>query len=98
MAARTAAAAMATRGMRRRGRGAGGASGSSRAASSSARVLMVSVRPEAMCRGALEGGERGAVADQRLHAARLGGGERRLRIHQLDDAADAGRVAALGQR
>src|SRR5438046_1725415 len=68
---------MAARRMRRGGRGAGGASGSSKVARSCACVLMVSVRPEAMRRGALEGGERGPVADQRLYAARLGGDERR---------------------
>src|SRR5438094_8318682 len=68
---------MAARRMRRGGRGAGGASGSSKVARSCACVLMVSVRPEAMRRGALEGGERGPVADQRLYAARLGGDEGR---------------------
>src|SRR2546422_11668265 len=84
--------------MRRRGRAGGGASGSSRGGKTSACVLIVSIRREAVGGGALEGGERGTVADQRLHAARLGGGERGLRIGQLDDGADAGRVPALGER
>src|SRR5207237_103292 len=44
---------MAARRRRRGGRGAGGASGSSRVTRSCACVLMVSVRPEAMRRGAL---------------------------------------------
>src|SRR5437016_8958971 len=61
-------------------------------------MLMVSFRPEAMCGGALEGGERGTVADQGLHAARLGGGERHLRVRQLDDVSDPGLVTALGER
>src|SRR3989442_4279448 len=84
--------------MRRGGRGAGGAAGSSKVARSCACVLMVSVRPEAMRRGALEGGERGTVADQRLYAARLGGDERHLRVGQLDDVSDPGLVASFGQR
>src|SRR5256885_3226928 len=89
---------MAARRMRRGGRDAGGASGSSKVARSCACVLMVSVRPEAMRRGALEGGERGPVADQRLYAARLGGDERHLRVGQLDDVSDPGFVTALGER
>src|SRR5206468_12268463 len=55
----------------------GGGSGSSRGGKTSACVLIVSIRREAVGGGALEGGERGTVADQRLHAARLGGGEDR---------------------
>src|SRR5712691_1575443 len=86
------------RGMRRRGRTAGGAAGSSRGPRSSACVLIVSVRREAMCGRAFEAGERGPVADQRLHAARFGGGERHLRVGQLDDVSDPGLVAALGER
>src|SRR5438876_3792145 len=98
MYAGAAATTRSLRQTRRRGRGGGGASGSSRIARSCAGVLMVSVRPEAMRRGALEGGERGTVADQRLDAARLGTHQRHLRVGQLDDVSDPGLVAALGQR
>src|SRR5436309_15710524 len=86
--------------MRRRGRAGeiGGGSGSSRGGKVSACVLIGSIRREAVGGGALEGGERGAVADQGLHAARLGSGERGLRIGQLDAGADAGPVSALGER
>src|SRR5437870_13271569 len=86
--------------MRRRGRTGeiGGGSGSSRGGKTSACMLIVSVRREAVGGGALEGGERGTVADQGLHAARLGGGERHLRVRQLDDVSDPGLVTALGER
>src|SRR5438094_8145879 len=86
------------RGMRRRRRTAGGAAGSSRGPRSSACVLIVSVRREAMCGRALEAGERGPVANEGLHAARFGGGERHLRVGQLDDVSDPGFVTALCER
>src|SRR5438094_6490252 len=44
----------------------------------------------------LEGRQRRAVVDHRLDPARVGAGERRLRVGELDDVADVRSIAAFG--
>src|SRR5206468_7493639 len=58
---------------------------------------MVGSLPRERVRGRpLEGRQRRAVVDQGLDPARLGAGERRLRVGELDDVAGARLVAPFG--
>src|SRR5438093_10826610 len=55
-----------------------------------------SLRREGVRGRPLEGRQRRAVVDHRLDPARLGAGERRLRVGEPDDVADARSIAAFG--